>query len=70
MQENSNSSWAMDVCTNADASEWLNNHHPHFASVMATLGSFFELAHMKTVSRTFKLTNAYCGKKIVYDIAH
>jgi hypothetical protein len=61
MQENSNSSWAMNVCTNADASEWLNNHRPHLASVMATLGSFFnqnrsELAHMKTVSGTFKLT--------------
>ena len=27
MQENSKTChWVMDVCTNADASEWLNNH--------------------------------------------
>jgi hypothetical protein len=69
MQRNSKTfPWVIDVCTNADDSEWLNNHRPRCTSVMATLGSFLtqnrrKMAHMKRVSRTFNVTKAYCEKK-------
>jgi len=65
MQENSKTChWVMDVCTNADASEWLNNHWPRCTSVMAKLGSFFtqnqnKMTHTKKVSRTFYLRKVY-----------
>ena len=68
MQENSKTfHWVMDVCTNSEALEWLNNHRTRCTGVMATRGLFFthnrtKIAHMKTVSRTFDLTKAYCEK--------